>query len=115
MGLWVCLSRHYVQPGGSRHCHPNTQIVFDERDHLGSFGKYIKRLADYWQERLGRNGIPSVLEREQVLKCIRPGFDFRPFLGAGAKEINTELIRLTQEHYDALMMPSIFWRKMTEF
>lgn len=79
-----------------------TQIVYDERDHLGSFGTYIKRLADYWQERLGRNGILSVLEREQILKCIRPNFDFRPSLGARAKEINTELIRLTQEQYDAL-------------
>jgi len=78
------------------------QIVYDERDHFHSFENYIHRLAEYWWERLGRTGVLSVIEREQLLKCIRPDFEFRPSLGARAREINTELIRLTQEQYDAL-------------
>jgi hypothetical protein len=78
------------------------QIVYDERDNFHSFENYTHRLAEYWRERLGRTGILSVIEREQLLKCIRPDFDFRPSLGARAREINTELIRLPQEQYDAL-------------
>lgn len=78
------------------------EIVYDERDGFRSFTDYINRLAKYWQTRLGRSGVLSVIDREQLLKCIRPDFDFRPSLAHRAQEINAELIKLTQEQYDAL-------------
>lgn len=78
------------------------EIVYDVDDYDKAFSAYAERLSSYWRNRLHRSAYLSSLERERILREIRGDFDFRPSLSVKARDINAQLLRLTQEQYDVL-------------
>jgi uncharacterized protein Usg len=81
-------------------------VVFDERDLCNPFGSYMRRLADYWHERLEAQGkqveVLNATTHQLVLECLRGDFDLRPSLRCRIGEVNSELLRLTTEQYRVL-------------
>lgn len=82
-------------------------VLYDIRDADRSFSVYIRRLANYWYDRLepGRwEPIESLSdhERSAVLDELRGDFDLRPSLKTRIGLAKNELLQLTQEQYSVL-------------
>jgi hypothetical protein len=80
------------------------EIVYDVNDYESAFSKYVERLASFWRKRLHKSGDLNAIDRERIVREMRGNFDFRPSLKVKARDINAELLRLTQEQYDVLDM-----------
>jgi hypothetical protein len=83
------------------------KVVYDKRDAVRPFSAYLRKIADYWHERLERmHAVPirslSESDRRMILDELRGDFDFRPSLGTRAGQINEELVSLTKEQFRIL-------------
>lgn len=83
------------------------RIVYDARDGDRRFSVYMRRLADYWHEKLESSkgkpiGTLTSLQTRQILEVLRGDFDLRPSLKTRIKLAKDELIRLTEEQYRVL-------------
>ena len=83
------------------------EITYDLRDRSTTFSSFIRRLTNYWYQRIeaqrGRPvhsltaGLVSVAVRN-----LRPNFDLRPSLSLIADDTENALLALTQEQYAVL-------------
>jgi hypothetical protein len=77
-------------------------VVFDERDNALSFTKYIERIAAYWANRVHGSSNMRLLEPrvcERIIEQLRPDFDLEPTLRCQMRNVEAELVRLTNEQY----------------
>lgn len=84
-----------------------SEVVYDASDFAAPFSDYLKRIANYWCERLERQkGSPprglAEADREELLKELRGDFDLRPTIRSRIAHTNDELLRLTKQQYQAL-------------
>lgn len=82
-------------------------VLYDVRDADRSFSAYMRRLANYWYDRLEpsrRDPIESLsdYERAAVLDELRGDFDLRPSLKTRIGWAKNELLSLTIEQYHVL-------------
>jgi len=83
------------------------RIIYDQRDTVRPFTAYVRRLSDYWHERveqMTRRGVGMLNQRQRQLavSAIRGDFDLRPSLAARADRINQDLLELTKQQYQVL-------------
>ena len=78
------------------------EVVFDERDSARPFDEYVSRLSKYWTTRLGRRGSMTPDLRGRITALLRPDFDLQPSLRGRLRDVQRELIRLTEEQYRVL-------------
>ena len=78
------------------------EVVFDERDSARPFDEYVSRLSKYWARRLDRRGSMPHRLRERVVALLRPNFDLQPSLRGRLRNVQRELIRLTEDQYRVL-------------
>ena len=78
------------------------KVVFDERDSARPFDEYVSRLSKYWTTRLDRRGSLTSALRERIIALLRPDFDLQPSLRGRLRNVERELIRLTEEQYRVL-------------
>ena len=78
------------------------EVVFDERDSARPFDEYVSRLSKYWTTRLDRRGPVTSALRERIIALLRPDFDLQPSLRGRLRNVERELVRLTEEQYRVL-------------
>jgi hypothetical protein len=83
------------------------EVVYDQRDSLSSFSKYVDRIAAFWLARLRGAGTRPPLDAricERIIEQIRPDFDLEPTLRCQIGNVRDELLRLTNEQYQIEML-----------
>lgn len=80
------------------------RLIYDERDISGRFGTYIRRLVEYWHEKLEADRSSpietlSAAQVHRVFEVLRGDFDLRPSLRARIGQASGELLKLTEEQY----------------
>lgn len=82
------------------------KVLFDERDLVKPLTAYLRRIADYWHERLESQGKKLVTVNEFLNKktadYIRKDFDLRPSIKTRIGMAKADLLELTQEQYKRL-------------
>ena len=78
------------------------EVVFDERDSAGPFAEYVSRLSRYWSTRLDRPASTTRALRGRIIELLRPDFDLQPSLRSRLRDVERELVRLTEEQYRVL-------------
>ncbi|MHC1767923.1 MAG: NERD domain-containing protein [Verrucomicrobiia bacterium] len=83
------------------------KVIYDNRDGARRFAAYMRRLADYWHERLeGQSGRPleslSPSHTQAIFDELRADFDLRPSLRTRVGLVKDELLSLTKEQYRIL-------------
>ena len=78
------------------------EVVFDERDSIRPFHEYVTRLSGYWSERLERRASTAPELRRRIVELLRPDFDLQPSLQGRLRDVQRELIRLTEDQYRVL-------------
>ena len=82
------------------------KVLFDERDLVKPFTAYLRRVADYWHERLENGGKKLVIVNEilnkKILDFIRKDFDLRPSIKTRIGKAKADLLELTLEQYKRL-------------
>lgn len=83
-------------------------VIYDERDQLRRFSAFMRRVSNYWSDRLEqqRNGRPlhnlSDRDRQEILTSLRADFDMRPSLRSRVDSAKKDLFSLTKAQYNAL-------------
>lgn len=78
------------------------ELVYDERNISSGFGRYLDRVAAYWNKRLRGSRVQQPLDArvcERILEQLRPDFDLIPSLRSQIGVVRDELCRLTNEQY----------------
>ena len=78
------------------------EVVFDERDSARTFDKYVSRLSGYWSNRLDRRASTTPALRRRIIELLRPDFDLQPSLQGRLRDVQRELVRLTEDQYRVL-------------
>ena len=82
------------------------KILYDERDLVKPFTAYLRRISDYWHERLENRGkrITTVNEflNKKIVDYIRKDFDLRPSIKTRIGLAKADLLELTKEQYKRL-------------
>lgn len=80
----------------------NEKIVYDVNDRRKSFSHYIKRLIGYWRAKLPnkRELLPD--EIAAIIKYIRGDFELVQPIGSRIAELDTQMVKLTENQYKAL-------------
>jgi hypothetical protein len=84
-----------------------SRVLYDHRDSGRSFGSYLRRLIDFWHEKLEQRRSRPVqsLTGPQIVairECLRGDFDLRPSLHTRIGHVSAEMLRLTEEQYRVL-------------
>ena len=82
------------------------KVLYDERDLIKPFTAYLRRVSDYWHERLEGRGKRIVTVNEflnkKILDFLRKDFDLRPSIKTRIGMAKADLLELTQEQYKRL-------------
>lgn len=83
------------------------EVVYDQRDKISSFTRYIQRLARYFQKRVVDTGRASptgftVKQRTEIVEALRGDFDVIPTLRGLLLESERELVALSAEQHRVL-------------
>lgn len=83
------------------------RLVYDTRDVENRFSAYVRRLVDYWHEKI-EDGRAKPVEMisppriQRIFEVLRGDFDLRPSLRTRIGNATGELIRLTGEQYTVM-------------
>lgn len=83
------------------------RLVYDTRDVENRFSAYVRRLVDYWHEKIeGGRAKPvemiSPPRIQRIFEVLRGDFDLRPSLRTRIGNATGELIGLTEEQYTVM-------------
>jgi hypothetical protein len=83
------------------------ELIYDDDDLERRFEDYVGRVADHWRGRLTamrpRAFSPlTPAERRRILHAIAPDFRFVPTLRSAVREVEEEMVRLTEQQAEVL-------------